>query len=288
MGGTGFRVFSLCVVLAFVRGAARCVLVARLVFMRILVTFAVEAEFAPWRGRHEFLPAQTSSNGQVYTTSLSGVDVLVGLTGIGPRAAADSIRAFTWAGDLDLCLTTGFAGALRPEHRVADILAAREIVAHDKRSNIFDGKIQCTQRLLKMAAACGARVVERFYSSPSLIRMAKEKSALRDLADAVEMESFEVLAEAFAWMPEGIAVRAVSDTVDEDLPLDFSQMVIGQGELSMARLAAQIVRKPSAIPGLIRLGKRSSEAAEKLADFLDTFLAALAGKSVAIASKEAR
>jgi len=57
--------------------------------------------------------------------------------------------------------------------------------------------------------------------------------------------------------------------------------------LSMARLAGQIVRKPSAIPALIRLGKRSSEAAKRLADFLDTFVAALAGKPVAVVSGEA-
>jgi hypothetical protein len=114
----------------------------------------------------------------------------------------------------------------------------------------------------------------------------QDKTALKDFADAVEMESFEVLAEAFAWMNEGIAVRAVSDTADEDLPLDFDQVVTNEGELSMTRLAGQIVRQPSAIPGLIRLGKRSGEAAKRLADFLDAYVAALAGKPLAVASKE--
>jgi FtsZ-interacting cell division protein YlmF len=63
-------------------------------------------------------------------------------------------------------------------------------------------------------------------------------------------------------------------------------MVTRDGDLSTARLAGHIVRNPSAIPGLIRLGKRSGEAARRLADFLDAYVAALAGKPQAVASKE--
>jgi len=254
--------------------------------MRILVTFAVEAEFAPWRKRHDFRSFEVVDKAEAYSANISGIEVIVGLTGIGPEAASKRTCDFTWGEVLDVCITSGFAGALRPEYQVADILAAREIVAGEKRGQQLGRKIESTQRLLKIAASCGAKVVDRFYSSPSAIRTAQDKAAIRELADAVEMESFEVLSEAFAWMSEGIALRAVSDTADEDLPLDFDQAVTEEGELSVARLAGQIVRKPSAIPGLIRLGKRSGEAARRLADFLDAFVAVLAGKPVAVVSKE--
>lgn len=256
--------------------------------MRILVTFAVEAEFAAWRKRHEFRAFTLASGVEPGVATISGIEVIVGLTGMGPQAAALKTSDFTRAASLDLCISTGFAGALRPEHRVADILAAREIVADKKRTTSAQRQVESTERLLKMAASCGAKVVDRFFSSPFLIRTALEKSALRDLADAVEMESFAVLSQAFAGISEGIAVRAISDTVDEDLPLDFGQAVTGKGELSMTRLAGQIARRPSAIPGLIRLGQRSGEAARRLADFLDAYVAALARKPLAVASAEAR
>jgi nucleoside phosphorylase len=256
--------------------------------MRILVTFAVEAEFAPWRKRHDFRSFEIVDGVEAFLTTISGIDVIVGLTGIGPEAAWSRTCDFTWGEVLDLCITTGFAGALRPEHQVADVLAAREIVADEKRAKRSAIKIKSTERLLRIAANCGAKLVDRFYSSPSLIGKAQDKAALRDIADAVEMESFEVLSEALAWMSEGIAVRAISDMVDEDLPLDFDQMTTEKGELSMARLAGQIVRHPSAIPGLIRLGKRSGEAARRLADFLDSYVAALAGKPLAVISREVR
>jgi hypothetical protein len=70
------------------------------------------------------------------------------------------------------------------------------------------------------------------------------------------------------------------------LPLDFGQVVTDKGELSVVRLAGQMLAKPSAIPGLIRLGKGSGEAARRLADFLDAYIAALAEKPQALASKE--
>jgi nucleoside phosphorylase len=254
--------------------------------MRVLVTFAVEAEFAPWRRRHDFRSFEIVDGAEAYMAADFGTEVVVGLTGIGPAAAFSRTCDFTSGETFDLCITTGFAGALRSDHQIADILAAREIVADKNRAKVFGRKIESTQRLLEIAAACGAKVVDRFYSSPLMVRTAQDKAALKDFADAVEMESFEVLREARAWMTEGIAVRAISDTADEDLPLDFNQAVTHTGELSAVRLASQIIQKPSAIPGLIRLGKRSGQAAKRLADFLDAYIAALAGMPQPVASKE--
>lgn len=253
--------------------------------MRVLVTFAVDAEFAPWRKRHEFRRFEPTQRAAANIATIAGAEVIVGLTGIGPEAAFSKTCDFTWGEVLDLCITTGFAGALRPEYQVADILVAREIVADETRAKAFGTRIKSTQRLLDAAVRCGAKVVERFYSSPKAIRTAQEKAALGDFADAVEMESFEVLSEALASVREGVAVRVVSDTADEDLPLDFNRVVNDEGELSVARLAGQVARKPSAIPGLVRLGKRSGEAAKKLADFLDAYIAALVAKPGTLASR---
>jgi nucleoside phosphorylase len=252
--------------------------------LRILITFAVEAEFAPWRRRHDFQPAETSSDGKVYTANISGVEVSVGLTGIGPKAAATRICDMTWCEDFDLCITSGFAGALRSEFQITDILAAREVVPDEPRAVALGRKVTSTPRLLRIAETCGATIVDRFYSSPSTVGTAQEKAALSESAEAVEMESFEVLAEAFVWIPEGVALRAISDAADEDLPLDFDTVVNEDGDLSVARLAGQIIRRPSAIPGLVRLGKRSEEAAKRLADFLDAYIAALASKPENVAS----
>jgi adenosylhomocysteine nucleosidase len=248
--------------------------------MRILVTFAVEAEFAPWRERHDFHSAETSSNEKVYAAKISGVDVFVGLTGIGPKAAASRICGFTWCENLDICISSGFAGALRPEFKIGDVLAAREIVRNQPHGKESGSKVLSTERLIQIAGKEGAMVVERFYSSPLTVRTAEEKQSLRHIAEAVEMESLEVLEEALLWSREVVAIRAISDSADEDLPLDFDAVVTDDGRLSVARLAGEIIRTPTAIPGLIRLGRRSAVAAKRLADFLDSYIAVLAPKSL--------
>lgn len=253
-------------------------------YMRILVTFAVEAEFAPWRKRHDFRQTQSSGRAKLFSAAISGAEVIVGLTGIGPVAAASRICDFTWCEDYDLFISSGFAGALRADYQIGDVLAAIEIVADENRARKLGRQIFSTQRLLKIAEECGSRPVDRFYSSPFTVRTASEKASLYDAGDAVEMESFEILAEAFVWIREGVAIRVVSDTADEDLPLDFDQVVTNEGDLSVARLAGQIIRKPTAIPDLVRLGKRSGEAAKRLGDFLDRYIAALVAKRQALAS----
>ena len=247
--------------------------------MRVLVTFAVDAEFAPWRRRHDFQNATTSSDEKVYRAAIDSAEIVVGLTGIGPTAAASRICGFSWCENIDICISSGFAGGLRAGHVVGDILAATEILPDEPRAKKLGRRLISTKRLLLAAKECGAKVVDRFYSSPTTIQTAEEKAAFRDIADAVEMESFEVLSEALAWAPEAIAIRAISDSADEDLPLDFDAVVTGQGRISAVRLAAEIVRKPRAIPGLVRLGRNSGEAANRLADFLDSYIHALVLKS---------
>ncbi len=78
--------------------------------------------------------------------------------------------------------------------------------------------------LVSFAEDCGATVVGRFYSAERAVSRAEEKRHLSSSADAVEMESFAVLSRARANGVPGVAIRCVSDTVDEDLPLDMNEV----------------------------------------------------------------
>jgi adenosylhomocysteine nucleosidase len=94
----------------------------------------------------------------------------------------------------------------------------------------------------------------------------------------VEMESFELLRAASARGIPAVAVRAISDTVDEDLPLDMNQVFTEAGQVSIPRVLGQVARRPQALPGLVRLGRQSQDAAESLARFLDAYLPVLAAQ----------
>ncbi|MFZ0432486.1 MAG: hypothetical protein WAL86_07290, partial [Candidatus Acidiferrales bacterium] len=121
----------------------------------------------------------------------------------------------------------------------------------------------------------GARAIERLHTVDHVVTTATEKNFLGKQADAVDMESFEVILESEAFGIRSVAIRAVSDTLNEDLPFDLNA-VIAEGRVSVPRVMSQLVRRPQALPALVRLGRRSSAAAEALAKFLDGYVQAIA------------
>ncbi len=72
-----------------------------------------------------------------------------------------------------------------------------------------------------------------------------------------------------------VAIRSISDTVDEDLPLDMNEVFTESGEVSMPRVLGQVAMRPQSLPALVRLGRKSKQAAESLAEFLDRYIVAL-------------
>jgi adenosylhomocysteine nucleosidase len=129
--------------------------------------------------------------------------------------------------------------------------------------------------LLAFAAECGATLVGQFYSAERVVGRAEEKRYLGEHSDAVDMESFEILLESAAFGIPAIAIRAISDTVDDDLPLDMNRILTDEGQVSIPRVLGQVAMHPASVPDLVRLGRNSKTAAESLAQFLDKFVATL-------------
>ena len=95
------------------------------------------------------------------------------------------------------------------------------------------------------------------------------------------MESFDILVEAKAWGARAVAIRAISDSVMDDLPLDFSKTLTKLGEVSVSRVVSAVARQPNRLPSLVRFGRQSRRAATALADFLDRYVNALRGVDLA-------
>jgi adenosylhomocysteine nucleosidase len=250
--------------------------------MRILVTFAVEAEFAPWRKLRSF-ERQTSGSAEYYAVRIGGADVNVLLTGVGGKSAWLETTKIAWDCDVDVCISSGLAGALRTEYQLGDILAAKEVhAARWKRLVTSD------EKLIQLAEEHGAKAVGSFYSADRVIGLASEKRELGGVADAVEMESGEVLYEASAFGAKVIAIRAISDAAEEDLPLDFNRVMTPAGEVSIPKVLSEVARHPMSVPALVRFGKQSREAAAKLGAFLDRYLEGVASSLDATIGAAAR
>jgi nucleoside phosphorylase len=250
--------------------------------MRILVTFAVEAEFAPWRTRHGFkrhevripqLPLDRSFY-EVYEARVAGTAVDVLLTGIGwedlfcnvaHKALRDLLKRKP-----DFCVSTGLAGGLNREFRSGDIIAASQLILRGG-----GGRILSNNRLLKVAENCGARIADTLITEKHIVSEASAKSAMSKFGDFVDMESYHILQVATGSQIPAIAVRGISDAADFEIPVDFNKVLERDGTLRKRQLFKELARHPLKITGLIRFGLQSNNAAHLLADFLDHFIASL-------------
>ena len=95
--------------------------------MRILVTFAVEAEFAPWRKLREFRKLD-STDSDCFSSRIGDGELTVLLTGMGCKRAWVQATKVIWGGDVDVCISTGLAGALRPGHTVGETLVPANVL----------------------------------------------------------------------------------------------------------------------------------------------------------------
>jgi nucleoside phosphorylase len=240
--------------------------------MRVLVTFAVDAEFAPWRKRHPFsaVPIELSHRHfkeSFFTAQVGKIDVVVYLTGIGWTLPEYGLRMLI-AERPDVCISSGLAGGLKARFAKGDIVAARFVTSLQEGG----GSVGSNTRLLDLTKECGAKVAETCITSRQILGQAQFKRAMGEFGDIVDMESFKIMQMATGPQIRAITVRAISDTVDEDMPLDFSRAVDQNGRVLVRHLALQLARYPHRLPALVRFGRNSKRAAERLADFLDRYV----------------
>ena len=138
------------------------------------------------------------------------------------------------------------------------------------------------RELLSTAVDCGARQIERMATSKSLVVRAEEKRKLARQAQAVEMESYTILAEAARCGVPAVAIRAISDSVDFEMPFDFEHACDAQGQIRVMSVLSEVLRRPTSLPNLLKLARDSRFASRRLADFLDAFAGTMADRLIPI------
>lgn len=171
------------------------------------------------------------------------------ITGIGKNNAERSVRNFLVNHSPKRVFTCGFAGGLDPALVIGDVVFSTDDLA-----------------LREKLTAAGAKPA-KFFCAPRMVTTIAEKAELRRTAgaDAVEMESEVIHAVCRERGIPCATVRGISDTANEDLPLDFNQLVKPDMNLDYGKLAWAIVKSPGKIGALLRLQKQTRLAAERIA-----------------------
>ena len=238
--------------------------------MTALVCYALKEEAAPFR--------KIAAGG---LRDSRPVSILV--TGIGRQNAEKSIREFLAGNSPELVFTCGFAGGLNPELEIGDVVF--EIPSCSSRGNEAQTEIGNRQSAIgnkmepphvgcydKLIAA-GAKPV-KFFCADRIATTAAEKKTLREQtgADAVEMESAAIHAVCAERGIPCATVRVISDTANEDLPLDFNRLSKPDKSLDFGKLFLAIGKSPGKIGPLMELQRKTKFAAERLAEVLNEII----------------
>ena len=205
-----------------------------------LICFALKEEAAPfWK----------------FAAGKSGITILI--TGIGCKNAEKSVREFLANNSPKLVLTCGFAGGLNRDLKVGEVVF--ELSEHQ----IPNFKLQ--ERFLD----AGAKPA-KFFCADRIATTIAEKKKLREEtgADAIEMESETIHAVCRERGIPCATIRAISDTAEEDLPLDFNRLSKPDQSLDYAKLFLALAKSPGKIGALMELQKKTRFAADQLAAIL--------------------
>jgi len=231
--------------------------------MRVVVAVALDDEWAPWRRRHRF----TWITDAIAETTVGTTVVRVCAVGVGAVQLAGLSDLLT---ERDVVLACGLSGSLRSDCARGTIVVSRQV-----RSPGIPSAIASDPRLVAAALDCGARAVDTLLSVPGIIRTAADKRARAADADVVDMESFAVLRDATERGLRVVAIRAIGDAVDDDVPIDFSRALRRNGSIDYLALAGHVATRPVAWPAILRFTRRQRSAIRSLTTFLDRFVATL-------------
>lgn len=190
---------------------------------------------------------------------IHGESWILAADGPGPALAARAAMAASGDRTPRAMISTGFCGGLDPALRLGDVFVASTVrdLDHDRS---FDA--------LPVSGGTGHAAGE-LASQNRVASTAREKAELRrGGASAVEMEAAAVAAVAERRHAPFYCVRVVSDSANEDMPLDFNRLRDRNGRFSRGRIACAALLRPWSIAGLVRLANNCRKAANYLGDFL--------------------
>ena len=175
------------------------------------------------------------------------------LTGIGDNNARTAIEKKLSEKRPTTVLTCGFAGGLNPELQAGTVLHS------------CDEYFQYSKALENAGSQEGT-----FVSSANILITPHEKASTyaKTRADAVEMESAVIHETCKIHGIPCATVRVISDTANEELPLNFNSFMNSEMKLSYVKMAWALCRKPWIAPRLIRFGSRIKCSARQLANTL--------------------
>lgn len=226
------------------------------------------------------LPRVRSANRPGYAgleSQGASTHVLLVKTGIGPGKAERVTRRILESEAWDVVISAGFAGALNSSP-IGSLVIGQEVLFGQSTEMFSDSdlpRIVCHPEWVK--AALRVQLMDgcllqggRFVTTDRVLTQASQKRILgeRSGAMAVDMESGAIGEVAKQYGFPFLIIRAISDGINEDLPVDFNMFLKPFGWVGGI---GQVLSSPRCWEGFFRLYRHSRQAGIQLSSFFEKF-----------------
>ena len=194
------------------------------------------------------LPAESSDLARlVRDGKIDNREVAIFHTGVGRESAQRTIDQFLGAQTPQLLISSGFAGAVRDDLDVGDLILAE---------NFSDR--QFLSRATEILASRQPRVVKLFTSTTMVESSEQRNEIARDHGgDAVDMETEAIAQVCRRRGIPMLSLRAISDSPHQPFPAPANVLFdVGQQRTDPQKLLAHLLKHPIAIRRLLRFARQ--------------------------------
>jgi adenosylhomocysteine nucleosidase len=234
------------------------------------IVFAIPLEAEPLERRLTGLIAIQNGKFTARQGGWKGKAVVVVRSGVGRENAAAATDSLILGHRPRWVVSAGLAGGLRADLKRNDVVMANAILGDRGQRLSIDLR-------LSSPSTSGGSDSHEFHVGPLLTidQVAFKRDQKRELAEAtgaiaVDMETLAVAEVCQREQQRFLAVRAICDTIDDELPADVERLV---RKKTLARrigaAAGTIIRRPSTVKDLWRFREAAIVASQRLAKFLE-------------------
>jgi adenosylhomocysteine nucleosidase len=194
---------------------------------------------------------------------------------VGAAKAARKVEDWSGSPSPDVLIICGYAAGLADGTAPGALVIADAVVDPDGGRHLPDAGLLAAASSIHLPGFPVSRGILSTGDAVLVTIGEKRALALRTGAIAVDMETAGAARAAERRGLRWLAVRAVTDGPDENMPFDFNTLADREGNVDRRRVVLATLIRPWKIPGLVRLGAGSMKAARNLACFLETLLRTL-------------
>ncbi len=192
--------------------------------------------------------------------------LVVGWTGDGAVAAGEGLMALLRQHEISRLVVAGAAGGLSGELDAGRVVVAREV--HDSVGPAPEPDLTWALRATLVGAYPGV-----VLTSDRILVSAAEKSEAYSKLGRPEVATVDLETAVYARIVADrqipyTALRSVSDTADEDLPVDFNRFTNEDGHTQISRVLSFASSRPEMLAELSSLRKRMQQCAVSLSQTL--------------------